>query len=69
VSFETVLQLISATTTRTGLQIKARLDKGVYATGIEIADEEMERLNLRLHEKNPQWNYSLSPSESEDSER
>jgi hypothetical protein len=62
VSFETVIHLISATTTRTGLKIKARLDKRVYATGIEIAKEEMEKLNLRLHEKNPQWNYSLSPS-------
>jgi len=64
VSFETVIHLISATTTRTGLKIKARLDKRVYATGIEIAKEEMEKLNLRLHEKNPQWNYSLSPSSS-----
>ena len=62
VSFETVIQLISATTTRTGLKIKARLDKRVYATGIEIANGEMEKLNLRVHEKNPQWNYSLSPS-------
>jgi hypothetical protein len=69
VSFETVIQLISATTTRTGLQIKARLDKRVYATGIKIAKEEMEKLNLRLHEKNPQWNYSLSPSHSKDSKR
>ena len=64
VSFETVIQLISATTTRTGLRIKARLDKRYYATGIEIPDEEMEKLNLRLHEENPQWNYSLSPSHS-----
>ena len=61
VSFETVIQLISATTTRTGLRIKARLDKRVYATGIKIAKEEMEKLNLRRHERNPQWNYSLSP--------
>ncbi|MCL5097749.1 MAG: ISAzo13 family transposase [Candidatus Omnitrophica bacterium] len=64
VSYETVIQLISATTTRTGLKIRARLDKRTYATGIEIADQEMEKLNLRLHEKNPQWNYSLSPSKS-----
>jgi hypothetical protein len=69
VSFETVIQLISATTTRTGLRIKARLDKRVYATGIEIAKEEMEKLNLRLHEKNPQWNYSLSPSLSKISKK
>jgi hypothetical protein len=69
VSFETVIQLISATTTRTGLHIKARLDKRVYATGIKIANEEMEKLNLRLHEKHPQWNYSLSPSRSNDSKK
>ncbi len=63
VSFETVIHLISATTTRTGLKIKARLDKRIYATGIEIAEKEMEKLNLRLHTKNPQWNYSLSPTQ------
>ena len=62
VSFETVIHLISATTTRTGLKIKARLDKRTYVTGIEITEDEMEKLNLRLHKKNPQWNYSLSPS-------
>ena len=69
VSFETVIQLISATTTRTGLRIKARLDKRTYETGIEITEEEMEKLNLRLHEKNPQWNYSLSPSQTKDSQK
>ena len=69
VSFETVIQLISATTTRTGLRIKARLDKRTYVTGIEITEEEMEKLNLRLHEKNPQWNYSLSPSQTKDSQK
>jgi hypothetical protein len=69
VSFETVIHLISATTTRTGLKIKARLDKRVYPTGIAIAKEEMEKLNLRLHEKNPQWNYSLSPSRSKVSKK
>ena len=61
VSFETVINLISATTTRTGLKIKARLDQRVYATGIEISKGEMAKLNLRRHSKNPQWNYSLSP--------
>jgi len=69
VSFETVIQLISATTTRTGLRIKARLDKRVYATGMKIGNAEMEKLNLRLHEQNPQWNYSLSPSQDKGSKK
>jgi len=62
VSFEAVLHLISATTTRAGLKIKTRLDKRYYATGIEIPKAQMEELNLRLHKENPQWNYSLSPT-------
>jgi hypothetical protein len=62
VSFETVVNLISGTRTRAGLKIKARLDKRHYETGIEISDEEMEKLNLRLHKQNPQWNYSLAPT-------
>ena len=62
VSFETVVHLINATTTRTGLKIKARLDKRHYAIGITIPKEEMNKLNLRLHKENPQWNYSLSPA-------
>jgi Rhodopirellula transposase DDE domain len=68
-SFETVINLISTTTTRTGLQIKARLDKRFYATGIKIAKEEMETLNLRPHEQNPQWNYSLISSQGKSSEK
>ena len=69
VSFETVLHLISATTTRTGLKIKARRDKRHYATGIAIAKEEMNKLNLRRHKENPQWNYSLSPTPGSKSEK
>lgn len=69
VSFETVINLISATTTRTGLRVKACLDKNYYATGIQISDEEMAKLNLRAHEENPQWNYSLSPSPATNSKR
>jgi hypothetical protein len=47
VSLETVVNLISGTTTRAGLKIKARLDKRYYETGIEISDEEMEKLNRK----------------------
>jgi hypothetical protein len=61
VSFETVINLISATTTRSGLSIRAVLDESHYETGLTISNEEMQTLRLRKHEQNPQWNYSLSP--------
>jgi hypothetical protein len=61
VSFETVINLISATTTRTGLSIRAVLDESHYEKGLSISEEEMQKLRLRKHEQDPQWNYTLSP--------
>jgi hypothetical protein len=60
-SFETVINLISATKTRTGLNIRAVLDQSHYEKGLSITDEEMQKLRLRKHEHNPQWNYTLCP--------
>lgn len=61
VSYETVVNLIGATRTRTGLRVKATLDPRVYEAGVKISDEEMERINLRLHRVHPKWNYTISP--------
>jgi len=61
VSYETVVNLIGATRTKTGLRVKAALDPRVYEAGIKISDEEMERINLRLHRVHPKWNYTISP--------
>jgi hypothetical protein len=61
VTFETVVNMISATKTNQGLRVKAVLDKGFYATGVKISKEQMETLNLRPHQQSPEWNYSLFP--------
>ena len=61
VSFETVVNMISATTTKKGLRIQAMLDPSVYETGVKITDEQMKQLNLQPHRRNPKWNYSLLP--------
>jgi len=61
VSYETVVNLIGATRTRKGLRVKAKLDTRTYKVGIKIPDEAMERLNIRLHQVNPKWNYTISP--------
>lgn len=61
VTFETVVNMISATKTNQGLRVKAVLDIGFYATGVKISKEQMETLNLRPHQQNPEWNYSLLP--------
>jgi len=32
-----------------------------YATGVKVADEEMDALNLQRHDVCPQWNYTIRP--------
>lgn len=46
VSYETVIQRIGATHTRTGLTVQAGLDKRTYPTGIKISDDQMAHIQL-----------------------
>src|SRR3954463_16290900 len=61
VSHETIVNLIAATTTRTGLKVTCELDRGVYPTGIKVSKKEMEGLNLRRDAFHGEWNYTISP--------
>lgn len=61
VSFETVINLISATRTKTGLSIKASLDTNEYQTGVRISDQQMQQLQIRPHAVHGQWNYTIAP--------
>lgn len=57
----TVVELIAATTTATGLRVEADLDEGYYPTGVKITDAELAAVPLRPHEFQPAWNYSILP--------
>jgi hypothetical protein len=61
VNFETVVNLIGGTRTRTGLKVKAVLDTNQYETGIEISDEDIDQLRLKRNRVHPAWNYTLLP--------
>lgn len=60
-SLETVIELISNTTTKSGLTVTAVADTNTYEKGIKISDEEMEALNLERHEFHGEWNYTMRP--------
>jgi hypothetical protein len=60
-SHEAVVQLIGATTTRTGLRVHAQLDEGTYPKGVKISDRQMADLPLLKHDFHPDWNYTLTP--------
>ncbi len=62
VSYETVVNLIGGTRTRSGLKVKALLDTRDYETGQEVSTKQMGELRLRGHSFHPDWNYTLLPS-------
>jgi hypothetical protein len=59
VSLEIIVNLIANTTTKTGLKIKAAINKNEYKTGEKVQDKDMEKLNIRYHEFHPEWNYVI----------
>jgi transposase len=60
-SLETIIELLSNTTTKEGLQVTAMIDTNVYPTGIKVSDTEMEQLNLIRDEFHGEWNYTIKP--------
>jgi hypothetical protein len=60
-TYRTVVELIAATTTRTGLTVQADLDNGYYPTGVKITDGQLKAVPIRPHEWHPDWNYSILP--------
>jgi hypothetical protein len=61
ISHEVMISLITATTTKTGLKIRAELDKTKYEAGIKISDEEIDSLNIRHASFHGEWNYCILP--------
>ena len=61
VSYQTVVQLIAGTSTRTGLKVKCGIDPNLYPAGIKVSDAEMAAINIEPHEFHGEWNYSISP--------
>jgi DNA-binding phage protein len=60
-SLETIIELISHTTTEEGLTVTAVKDATIYPTGIKVSDEEMAKLNMRREPFHGEWNYTIRP--------
>jgi Rhodopirellula transposase DDE domain len=62
ITYRTIIELIAATTTDTGLQIRAERDTEWYPTGVKISDAEMHALPLTPHRWHGDWNYTFHAS-------
>ena len=61
VSYRVIVELISATTTKTGLTVRCQLDTSQYPSGIIVSDAEMAAINIQRAEFHGEWNYTISP--------
>jgi len=59
-TLRTVIELISATTTTTGLTIHADHDPTTYAKGVKITDTELAAVPLHPHDWHGEWNYTIN---------
>jgi hypothetical protein len=62
VSHQIIVQLIAATTTKTGLKVHSEIDPNTYPAGIKVADTDLACVNLRCHQFHGDWNYTIQPS-------
>jgi Rhodopirellula transposase DDE domain len=60
-SYRTIVQLIAATTTDTGLKVHAELDENKYPKGVKVSDTQMAAVNLSRHSFHGDRNYTISP--------
>jgi len=63
VSYRVIVDLISATTTDTGLTVRCELDSADYPKGIVVSDREMDSLNISRDAFHGEWNYTMQPSQ------
>ena len=62
VSYRVIVDLISATTTDTGLTVRCELDANPYPKGIAVSDQEMAAINITRADFHGEWNYTIQPS-------
>ena len=56
-----VVELIGATTTKTGLKVESVLDTRSYQKGIKVSKAAMKCLDITGDQFHPEWNYAIRP--------
>ena len=64
-SLETIVELLSNTTTKQGLKVIAVIDQNIYPTGTKVTDLEMKQLNIIRDEFHGEWNYTIKPKKKQ----
>jgi hypothetical protein len=62
VSHQVIVQLIAATTTKTGLKVHSEIDPNTYPAGVKVSNAEIANVNLQRHDFHGDWNYTIMPT-------
>jgi hypothetical protein len=60
-SYQTIVNLIGSTTSKTGLTVRAALDTNDYPTGQKVSDKQLAAINCVPSEFHGEWNYTIRP--------
>ena len=61
VSHQVIVNLIAATTTKTGLRVRSEIDPGKYPKGVKVSDKEVAAIRLERDRFHGEWNYTILP--------
>ena len=65
IDYQTIVELIGATTSTSGLRVGCVLDKNLYPAGIGVSDADMAALNIKRDAFHGEWNYTIMPPPAE----
>jgi hypothetical protein len=64
ISFEVIVNLIAATTTNKGLQVRSELDTNTYPAGVKVSNKKLAQVRLKPDAFHGNWNYGILPHPS-----
>ena len=56
-----IVNLIAATTTQTGLRVRAEIDPRKYPKGVKVSDQEVASIRIERDKFHGDWNYTILP--------
>ncbi|MCA1695083.1 MAG: ISAzo13 family transposase, partial [Actinobacteria bacterium] len=62
-TYQTIVNLIANTTTRTGLTVRADLDLNLYPTKTRLTNQQKQSIPITRHDFHGDWNYTIRPSD------
>jgi Rhodopirellula transposase DDE domain len=61
VSHEVIVNLIAATTTKTGLRVRAEIDARRYPKGVKVSEKDVAAIRIQRDKFHGEWNYTIFP--------